>query len=957
MNFDKHSNFNPKANFSEVKFGENMPVLEVELNELQQIQNEARADIIRDSIPSGFVTLGEIDYEYCKSNNNQIKLKTESIAYVNGYRITIPKDTIIEIGESDKVREDLVFLEVWKEVVTDESDLKEYGGEQNASIENPIKDERYPIATSQRVALKYRIRHVAEVDFNTNYDGLEYQALSNGTNNPSKAKPQGGNDAPLTTTAYDLNFFRGHLIPPKNKEVPNRTQFTNDLGLYVAGVGETSKSQLKTLDGYVYAIPMFRLKRKPNVGLASPFEYKKIHTQIDPKKFAHLVNQENVEKVHSVDVVGKTYTNLLTYASVHNNGSATNVNVSPEKVTFNSPNSWGKVGFFVRGEPNTKYIFHCADFYASASTKVFFYVRFQFDLSVASGTLDTIDANTYTFTTDSSGLIMFTFETTAGVTGAYVDSPILMKYDEWNDELRGKTIVGMQSLGQEQNNSITIENNLVKEGTYVPELQNNILPTYPEVTHVTWGDDVVIPPELEIEVKRGEELLQTITQLPVKLETTGDEKLHVKSMKGQTLVNLAPKYDGKRTTFYSVDGSGFTQEYTKDYYKITANDSNCNVALRLYLNETWQTNQSLKLNTTYLAIVDLDVQVSKTISLMCGKLSYSGIYGKVSIPNNGRQRIKLKFTTPSEINESICIGTDLYSSIGDYVTFYSIVIVEYKEDIENLNIPYFEGMKSVVAPSVKITGKNLFNGKLQSGRYTLNEGVWFSDSNTVCSINKTKVKPNTQYTLTISDNAKLYNISEYCNDSYIGCIRNVSSVVSFVTSENTNELNISIQTTDKEIDIQLEEYPSATTYEPYRTTILRLPNEVALRSLPNDICDVFNFETKDLTKRIGKVVLDGSSDEKWTYIGKTQTNHPFFEIYDKTNDAYLDESLLGNIICDKLTSTHEEGIAYGNAICGASIVGARQLRLRTKETCEETISTVESFRTWLSQNPITVYYQ
>ena len=75
MSFNNNSNFNKKANFTEVKFGENKPVLEVELNELQQIQNEARADIIRDTIPSGFTQLGEIDYDFGLYNENQIRLK------------------------------------------------------------------------------------------------------------------------------------------------------------------------------------------------------------------------------------------------------------------------------------------------------------------------------------------------------------------------------------------------------------------------------------------------------------------------------------------------------------------------------------------------------------------------------------------------------------------------------------------------------------------------------------------------------------------------------------------------------------------------------------------------------------------------------------------------------------------------------------------------------------------
>ena len=117
----------------------------------------------------------------------------------------------------------------------------------------------------------------------------------------------------------------------------------------------------------------------------------------------------------------------------------------------------------------------------------------------------------------------------------------------------------------------------------------------------------------------------------------------------------------------------------------------------------------MKLNTKYLAIVDLDVQVSKNISLVCGKVSYSGIYGKTSISNNGRQRLALEFTTPSEIDNTINIGTDLYSNSGDYISFYSIMIIEYQEGMENWDIPYFTGMQSVKLPVLTTCGKNLFD--------------------------------------------------------------------------------------------------------------------------------------------------------------------------------------------------------------------------------------------------------
>ncbi len=336
----------------EVKFGENKPVLEVELNEMQQIQNEARADIIRDTMPSGFVTLGEIDYDYCANNNNQIKLKTESIAYVNGYRITIPKDTVIEIGESDKEREDLVFLEVWKEAVNDIDTLTEYGGENNAVINNPIKDERYPVATSQRVALKYRIRHVADVDFKTYPEGIGIEETTWNQipwdSYPNPIAPQGGRD-----TLYDLQPSIHHrYMFGKAMNVVRGISFSAyrnfphiDLGLYISGNGtDLSKMDLKTLDGYVYAIPMFRLVRKPNVGLCTPFEYKKIHNQLDPKKFAHLVGQENVEKVHSVNVKGRTLHNL--HHTKYGRGKYT-LNASNSNWYSNYVSEDGRVAFFI----------------------------------------------------------------------------------------------------------------------------------------------------------------------------------------------------------------------------------------------------------------------------------------------------------------------------------------------------------------------------------------------------------------------------------------------------------------------------------------------------------------------------------------------------------------------------------------------------------------------------------
>lgn len=95
-----------------------------EINDLKEFNNtiigttsDNDAITIRDSIPSGFIELGELDFDYMLNHENEVKLKSTSIAYINGYRIEIPKDTIINIGKAPEKdsREDLLFLEAWKD--------------------------------------------------------------------------------------------------------------------------------------------------------------------------------------------------------------------------------------------------------------------------------------------------------------------------------------------------------------------------------------------------------------------------------------------------------------------------------------------------------------------------------------------------------------------------------------------------------------------------------------------------------------------------------------------------------------------------------------------------------------------------------------------------------------------------------------------------------------------------
>lgn len=182
---------------------------------------------VKEAIFSGMSKLSTLDYTYMKTNPNKIKLVGGGTVYVNGWKIDIPDGTIITLPDPpvSGEREDLIFLEVWKDQVTD----------------------------SEWEKVSSRIRTVAGVDFKTYETGDGFSALSLGRNTAVLA--QGGNDQPLTNTAYAFN--RADLLLASNK----------DVGMYVTGTGSAAdKTALKTADGYVYAIPLFRIKRRNSGG-------------------------------------------------------------------------------------------------------------------------------------------------------------------------------------------------------------------------------------------------------------------------------------------------------------------------------------------------------------------------------------------------------------------------------------------------------------------------------------------------------------------------------------------------------------------------------------------------------------------------------------------------------------------------------------------------------------------
>jgi hypothetical protein len=274
--FSANSKFDPKKNFTEVKFGADYPLLETELNELQQIQNEARADIIRSMAHSGVMDfISGVRYGLDSTRANQfgeVQVPSDgqfsTSAYhntfdvmpfnvvSNGSNILIEKfnhniSNRITLPEPPTygTRDDLVFLEAWFEEISAEED-------------SSIIDGRIGEETSHRKKLNWRIRTVAGVDFEKYPEGLGIWGSEE-----YPVTPQGGNSSYiLDNKSWTYGFsLKGKTLT--GSTTSGKEQFSNDEGLYVSGNGtKNSKDTLKTADGYVYAIPLFRVKRRNSGG-------------------------------------------------------------------------------------------------------------------------------------------------------------------------------------------------------------------------------------------------------------------------------------------------------------------------------------------------------------------------------------------------------------------------------------------------------------------------------------------------------------------------------------------------------------------------------------------------------------------------------------------------------------------------------------------------------------------
>lgn len=140
--FSKYSNYDEKTSFSGVTFGANSPVLEVEQNELQQIQ-DTKFKRLTEILGSCVHPLSDGSVSF-NSGTNKLTL-TNCVAIAEGFSAFI-NSAEITMSRTNKV----AYVKLEEITVKGNNTLKEYGVTTGGNVSNPIYDTRVGAETTRR---------------------------------------------------------------------------------------------------------------------------------------------------------------------------------------------------------------------------------------------------------------------------------------------------------------------------------------------------------------------------------------------------------------------------------------------------------------------------------------------------------------------------------------------------------------------------------------------------------------------------------------------------------------------------------------------------------------------------------------------------------------------------------------------------------------------------------------
>ena len=255
---------------------------------------------------------------------------------------------------------------------------------------------------------------------------------------------------------------------------------------------------------------------------------------------------------------------------------------------------------------------------------------------------------------------------------------------------------------------------------------------------------------------------------------------------------------------------------------------------------------------------------------------------------------------------------------------------------------------------VKVTGKNLFNAEKakDANNWTSSAilpsykefGIYVGKGNSVNISYLENLETGLGFYANIAHSKNDYTMYWlYHSDSEINITKNKN----FIAMNDYIVLRVDAGSVPKFFEyiktLQIEIGSKQTPYEPYTEQSMQIALDEPLRGI-GEYKDVL---TKDgVVRKIKRVVLDGSEDERW--VINNEREHVIHFVSTQFSDATKINEHQRSMM-DKLT--------WSSGVWGRDEIGqdmfARILRINMPKTLAPDLQT---FKTWLSQNPLTVDY-
>lgn len=369
-------------------------------------------------------------------------------------------------------------------------------------------------------------------------------------------------------------------------------------------------------------------------------------------------------------------------------------------------------------------------------------------------------------------------------------------------------------------------------------------------------------------------------------------------LSGQTLVNIAP-------IKYAVGNISLGSEVTM---KASVSDRT-----EEYRIKGFKPIYNLKANTKYAITVKI-TEMNNT-SYLSSYFKFSDDTYQYGVFNNLRNvgNYIIPFTVGSKEVKEVAIYLQDNADTTISAKIKEVMLFEYQDGMENWDIPYFTGMTSCKMPVLSSIGKNLCpnifiepnkgrvhegNGLIYKDGY-LKPSVYVSDYLDIKGISH--ITYNRQWNLNQDGSNGTQSYAFY--DKNKNFISGYYDQTILTVPSNAHYFRITI---DSEQNFQLEQGSMATAYEPYKSNILSLSEEVVLRSLPSGVYDTYNIVTKEYVQRIKEVAVTFDA----TSVSDTLISNAYSYVISPVDKELNMET---GFLCDKVPKL----IYYGNdGTCG-----------------------------------------